>query len=639
MTTQSHVLVLKVGPVQGFLAQARRTRDLWFGSYLLSCLSRAMACALRDAGAELIFPHPGQLEAAASKPGAQPKSATKTDEALADAEAVKGFPNKVLAVVKGDAAKVAREAREAARVTLRNEWARVRKNSGPLLAEGADAWADEQLDTFLEFHAAWAPMADGEYQEALDEAEAALEARRGLREFKAWTQVPPAGTHKSSLDGGRASVLRGKRPRTGDWKRLRIGEREELDALGLLKRAGGQPDQFVPVTSIGLAAWLATASQTQGAKLSALRGACSGHRGFTSVHRTDLSWVNAFPFDGQLLLPDRWRPYFEEWREGEDRNAAKHEAERFADSHIRPLLDAMPVAPFPYVACLVADGDRMGELLRCLAAQGGVEAHRRVSHALASFTDEARDIVQSRYRGMLVYAGGDDVLAFVCPADALACARALATAFSKHLTPVVADPDASVPTLSVGLGIGHVMESLGQLLDLGRRAEKAAKKSGRNALAVLVAKHAGRERLWTASWTPKGDTPEPLARLHQDMALLGGDLLPLGKVHEVEAMVRRFPENVEAASSRDQARVLAAEVARILARAEGRAEDPPVDAKSGKAKGLTLEEVGLRGLDVEAVDGGAKVHARLLEWVNRMLVAGTLERSRRNLVLREGGGA
>ncbi|NMB85726.1 MAG: hypothetical protein GYA29_05710, partial [Methanothrix sp.] len=38
-----------IGPVQGFLAQARRTRDLWSGSFLLSYLS---GCAM----AEIINP-------------------------------------------------------------------------------------------------------------------------------------------------------------------------------------------------------------------------------------------------------------------------------------------------------------------------------------------------------------------------------------------------------------------------------------------------------------------------------------------------------------------------------------------------------------------------------------------------------
>ena len=42
----SHLLAISVGPVQEFIAAARRTRDLWFGSYLLSEISRAVAKAV-----------------------------------------------------------------------------------------------------------------------------------------------------------------------------------------------------------------------------------------------------------------------------------------------------------------------------------------------------------------------------------------------------------------------------------------------------------------------------------------------------------------------------------------------------------------------------------------------------------------
>jgi hypothetical protein len=34
----SYLLAISVGPVQEFIVAARRTRDLWFGSYLLSVL-------------------------------------------------------------------------------------------------------------------------------------------------------------------------------------------------------------------------------------------------------------------------------------------------------------------------------------------------------------------------------------------------------------------------------------------------------------------------------------------------------------------------------------------------------------------------------------------------------------------------
>lgn len=41
-----YLLALSIGPVQEFIAAARRSRDLWFGSYLLSEVSKAAALAL-----------------------------------------------------------------------------------------------------------------------------------------------------------------------------------------------------------------------------------------------------------------------------------------------------------------------------------------------------------------------------------------------------------------------------------------------------------------------------------------------------------------------------------------------------------------------------------------------------------------
>ena len=55
---KKYLLALSIGPVQGFIAAARRTRDLWFGSYILSEVSKAAAKALDDLKAELIFPAP-----------------------------------------------------------------------------------------------------------------------------------------------------------------------------------------------------------------------------------------------------------------------------------------------------------------------------------------------------------------------------------------------------------------------------------------------------------------------------------------------------------------------------------------------------------------------------------------------------
>ena len=52
-----NTLHFTLGPVQGFVAQARRTRDLWAGSFLLSYLSGCAMAAVLKAGGKIVFPH------------------------------------------------------------------------------------------------------------------------------------------------------------------------------------------------------------------------------------------------------------------------------------------------------------------------------------------------------------------------------------------------------------------------------------------------------------------------------------------------------------------------------------------------------------------------------------------------------
>jgi len=102
-----HLFLVSVGPVQTFIASARRTRDLWFGSWLLSELSKAAAHEIVNnrPGNRLIFPAPPneQLQELL-KEGSELNVANKivalVDESPADLgqkvyEAIKGRLNTV----------------------------------------------------------------------------------------------------------------------------------------------------------------------------------------------------------------------------------------------------------------------------------------------------------------------------------------------------------------------------------------------------------------------------------------------------------------------------------------------------------------------------------------------------------------
>lgn len=78
--TQNHIFILSIGPVQSFIAQARKTQDLYAGSQILSQLVEAGINAIPelDREKELIFPY------------------------LNDNITTKSLPNRFVAIVNND---------------------------------------------------------------------------------------------------------------------------------------------------------------------------------------------------------------------------------------------------------------------------------------------------------------------------------------------------------------------------------------------------------------------------------------------------------------------------------------------------------------------------------------------------------
>jgi CRISPR-associated protein Cmr2 len=567
----AHILLITLGPVQEFIAQARRTRDLWYGSHLLSELGRAAARALVEGGAQLIFPALDGNDSELAPCPAPLRDGGRPPLNIANkllAEAPPGVEPGALARV--------------ARVAVMRFWreeiaAPVKVNCSGLLAPHADAVWPEQVDTFVEFAASWAPL--GDYAWTRREVEHAIASRKNLRDFAPWTSQR-GNVPKSSLDGARDTVLRPSREREPRLARkYRIADGEQLDAVGLVKRAGGEPGQFVPVVNVALASWVARAREVAASQLGALRDACEA----IAVSRVsrDIPCARPFPFDASVLLRSRWKSVFAE-------QGLQGDPDSWGWRHVAPLLEVLS-EPYPYVACLVGDGDRMGQAIDRVGSAG---AHRAFSRALSGFAGQAREIVEQQHRGALVYAGGDDVLAFLPLPEAIACAVELRRAF-------LADrPETDRPTLSVGIGIGHIMESMGDLLALGREAEREAKR-GRNALAVVVDKRSGGRRSWRESWEN-----DPAGRLREDAVLLM-ERLSSRKVYEVARTVARLPDPT-VVDDVAWAQLLSREVRRSLSRAgEG---------------DVTAEDVGL-SLDESA--GYGALHDRVRAWVSRMLIART----------------
>jgi CRISPR-associated protein Cmr2 len=472
------------------------------------------------------------------------------------------------------------------------------------LEKNVDAVWEEQISTLIEFTSAWTPL--DTFKKARRRLDDAIAARKNLRDFRPWKN-PPRNANKSSLDGARETVL--KLPSQRDkslFHRFRIGNGEHLDAVGLVKRAGGDPEQFVPIVNVALASWLRIAQNNLPEDLEKVRKYCTELK-LTRVERRDLPCARSFPFDASILIASRWKSIFEELNLGDER-----QAENWGRSNVKPLLDRLS-EPVPYVACLVADGDSVGQAIDKLESKGDLQ---QFSRALASFAGEARKIVEQLHYGSLVYSGGDDVLAFVPLPEALSCAAALRHEFecrvTEHCRDILRD---TRPSLSVGVGIGHITESMGDLLELGREAERLAKGSefradrrDRNALAVIVDKRSGGRRAWRARWDDwNGDL---VARLDSDITFLK-DEFSTRKIYEIESILRRLPAPSNATED-EWKRVLTLEVQRSLTR---------VSAGDRNANGTTVL------LDLNKTASYGELCDQISDWVDRTLIARTFDKA------------
>jgi CRISPR-associated protein Cmr2 len=227
-----HLLAISLGPVQGFIAAARKTRDLWFGSFLLSDIARKTAKSIvEQPNVTLIFPGVDDTN-------------KLSDENFSVA-------NVILAVVENpqEVAKLADE-------TAKNVWRKyvddakneVEKIGGKNVLRN-DVW-QRQRDDFVEFYAAWVPYQDGQYQENRKRVMRLLAGRKACRNFAQEIQTDDR-LPKSSLDGARDTVLQKDLPKPFR-DNLHIREGEQLDVVGVVKRFCGGRKKFPSLGEIAV---------------------------------------------------------------------------------------------------------------------------------------------------------------------------------------------------------------------------------------------------------------------------------------------------------------------------------------------------------------------------------------------------
>jgi len=572
-----YLVSVEIGPVVDIIAAARKTRDHWYGSWMLSEIAKAIALA---AAKHDICNGTSSLVAPAAD-----------EKKLADVHFAMGDELKLITkegVSEPQVRKLADALRSAANDKYRDlandskEYVTGRLKGG---ATGIDAaqWNGQVAKEVragtagdpIEVYVAWTPYRErnsqaeekavdkkegdpdkdeNPHQVSLRELSWLMAARTACRNFGPSTSREIDGRMKSSLDGRRDSLV-GKDTRAGTRRAtdegpnpLRLMGGEQLDALGLVKRLAliptpasndGETQRFgkrrnYPSTArLAADPWIRGVANRQADQFSQLINCCNalartGSGGDSFLGRMSTGendfptypQFKAFPFEGAVLFETRHPQFLDE--------AGENEPPEWSDycEQLRKLTRVPGVGePGAYYAAIVADGDGVGNALSTCKS---IEDHQRFSRALSDFATSMRELVES-YHGSLIFAAGEDVSAFLPVDQVLPCCDAM----RRQFTQMMEDAGFTGLTLSVGVAIGHFMDALDATLESAREMEGRAKRKPKNQIAIRYASRGGAPVACVYSWADA-----PLTKFNTWVDLLQNGDLP----HKVAYELRRLAE-------------------------------------------------------------------------------------------------
>ncbi len=501
----SRILHFTLGPVQGFISDARRTRDLWAGSFLLSWLSGKAMVALKNAGGTIVFPKVGDDELF---------TAILTGKGSAY---IGSLPNRFKANidgVKGEAGAICELAISEAWEALHQKvWDRFVADVAEHGNETRHIWS-RQTKHFWEMNWVTGEGAknDGQW----------LDLRKNWR-----TAFPPDEPGDKCRLMGRFQELSGH-PRIGGgsrqkkfWKKLTerdgisaldLKEDERLCAIALIKRLfpliakdvigwtpaeGSDVIQHWPsVSFIAATPWLKTAQnlpkEVLGDYWSIAGSALSqGYMGEYHTRHFNLPEHEFFKLDGHLMHQDGIKAWPADGLNG-DAGTAR---ERLSKG-LKAVQEKLGGMASEFYAVLVMDGDRIGARISDQAGD--------ISKGLSQFTQSVKDyfaptgVVKNPANGVLIYAGGDDVLALVPVDSAIDAAQAL----RKKYQNAFANAEGNAFTLSGALVFAQYKIPLRAVLAQAHHYldDIAKDKNGRDSLAIAVMKPGGIASDWVTKW-------------------------------------------------------------------------------------------------------------------------------------------
>ena len=548
-----HTLHISIGPVQGFVAQARRTRDLWSGSFLLSWMSgQLMAGVLRQSG-KIIFPSVGTKD----KP-TEPMLAAILGKPLPENPHPKigSLPNRFKAKVPADFNP------ESAVNEAKKKWEELAETIWKSFVENAVNENEDQRNFTREI---WKRQIKGFWEIQWIKGDNPVnngEDAKWLDIRKNWrTHWPPkeGGDHCTTmgswqeLSGFVRSCQREREKQKDFWKALRekvgrldLQDDERLCAIALVKRLfpkleneqlkktigwSFQTKNWPSTAYMAVAPWLMhiaknpalhpklrdyveTIQQSVGNKI---------FKQLSSEYSTQLPDLKNLDrqltnLDGNLFLETalanpRATPLTNDPPKTGEEDTDKEIREKLLQS-LKKLGKEVGGDAQPYYALLLMDGDRLGKLLQDYGKTG----EQKVSTALAKFVEKVQRIVECN-NGVTIYAGGDDVLAMLPATQAIQCAHQLRKTYAEAFHDLVDEnKEHETPTTaSCAIVFSHYHNPLRDVMKLAHKEldEVAKEQNGRNSLALAIMQPGGVHNRWVSQFSEAIAQPESLEKLRE----------------------------------------------------------------------------------------------------------------------------
>ncbi|WP_457599996.1 type III-B CRISPR-associated protein Cas10/Cmr2 [Hydrogenivirga sp.] len=204
--------------------------------------------------------------------------------------------------------------------------------------------------------------------------------------------------------------------------------------------------------------------------------------------------------DSELFRTDGWEGLFKNMEEILD-NENKVERIRNTLTKVVNKLDFRHRNP--YFALLISDGDNIGDWLGIKSSIRkeplSEDFHKKFSKTLSEYAKEVSELHRDKFPRQMIYAGGDDVMAFLHPLDAVEYAEQCNKKFEAKLSRFA--EEGRKPSVSAGILITHAKMSLQKALEEARNLEKIAKSvEGKGAVCVGVMTRSGSLTSFVSKW-------------------------------------------------------------------------------------------------------------------------------------------